>query len=157
MKINLFSPWNSWKNCWVGVKQKSLTQSLIWNSDVITVLQLKQVIHFWFTILEITYNNIYVSCGVDYTKESEDRGQNSYKLLKERFPMKYAYTIISTAFILKTTFFICKAKVSGHVFVWRVSILPLIGVTVVFFFFILLTLLTFFKCTSMIIMVPKII
>ena len=131
MNINLFSPWYNWKNCWVGIKQQSLTQSLIWNSDVIAVSQLKQVIHFWFTIHEITY--IHVSCGVDYTKESEDRGQKSYKLLKERFPMKYAYTIISTAFILKTTFFICKAKVSGHVFVWRVSILPLIGVTVFFF------------------------
>ena len=85
---------------------------MIWNSDVITVSQLKQVIHFRFTILEITY--IYVSCGVDYTKESEDRGQKSYKLLKERFPMKQAYTIISIVLILKTPLFNCKAKVSGH-------------------------------------------
>jgi hypothetical protein len=26
--INLFSPWYSWTNCWVGVKQQSLTHSL---------------------------------------------------------------------------------------------------------------------------------
>ena len=29
LKINLFSPWYSWKKCWVGVKQQSLSNTNI--------------------------------------------------------------------------------------------------------------------------------
>jgi hypothetical protein len=28
LEDNLFSPWYSWRNCWVGVKQQSLTHTL---------------------------------------------------------------------------------------------------------------------------------
>ena len=74
--------------------------------------------------------NYSYSYSVDYIKGSEDRWQKVYKLLKERFPMKY--TIISTILVLKPPLFMCKAKVSGHA-VWGVSILPPIVATVYFF------------------------
>ena len=70
-----------------------------------------------------------------------------YKLLKERFPMKYI--IISTALILKPPLFMCKAKVNGHVFVCEGLLFCLLLVIVrtvtqcICLFFILLTQLTF--------------
>jgi len=70
------------------------------------------------------------------------------------------YTIISTVLILKPPLFMCKTKVGDHVFVYEVfSILPLIIASVFFFVFHIIDTktLTFFKCASMTIMVPKII
>jgi hypothetical protein len=63
------------------------------------------------------------------------RWQKVYKLLKERFPVKY--TIISTVLISKPPPFMCKAKVSSHVFVCEVFRFCLLLLWQCFFLFFL--------------------
>ena len=81
LKINLFSPWYSWKNCWVDVKQQSFTHLfkhlqrsdwLIKGSSTNIVHLTKQMFSFYCSLLSaILSNKVY---------EDHVYGQAYYKL-----------------------------------------------------------------------------